>query len=92
MYEKERISSAIDDRRNRIIKAIATARLKGEDTAEAREQAREFNIEHPSRRITGESITRSVAQRRKDKQQRNESGVRFEKRERDIRDVTRFAN
>jgi hypothetical protein len=92
MYEKERISSAIDDRRNRIIKAIATGRLKGEDTAEAREQAREFNIEHPSRRITGESITRSVAQRRKDKQQRNESGVRFEKRERDIRDVTRFAN
>ena len=92
MYAKERISQAIDDRRNRVIKALATARLNGEDTAEALEQARQFNIEHPSRRITGESVIRSVAQRRKDKQQRSESGVRYEKRERDIRDVTRYAD
>ncbi len=92
MYAKERVSQAIDDRRNRIIKAIATAKLNGEDTAEPLEQAREFNTEHPTRRITGESVTRSVSQRRKDKQQRSESGVRYEKRERDIRDVTRYAN
>lgn len=92
MYAKERISQAIDDRRNRIIKAMAKARLNGEVDQEALEQAKEFNSEHPSRRITGESITRSVAQRRKDKQQRAESGVRYEKRERDIRDVTRYAN
>jgi hypothetical protein len=92
MYAKERVSQAIDDRRNRIIKSLATAKLTGEDTAEALEQAREFNVEHPSRRITGESVTRSVAQRRKDKQQRAESGVRYEKREKDIRDVTRYAN
>jgi len=92
MYAKERISDAIDDRRNRIIKAMAKARLNGEVDQEALQQAKEFNSEHPSRRITGESVSRSVAQRKKDKQQRSESGVRYEKRERDIRDVTRYAN
>lgn len=92
MYAKERISDAIDDRRNRIIKAMAKARLNGEVDQEALQQAKEFNSEHPSRRITGESVTRSVAQRRKDKLQRSESGVRYEKRERDIQDVTRYAN
>ena len=91
MYEKERISDAIDKRRNKIIKAIATARLAGEDVSDLLQQANEFNTEHPSRRIDGESIRRSVAQRRKDKMERSESGVRFTKRERDIRDVTRFA-
>lgn len=91
-YEKERITSAIDNRRNRIIKAIATSRLEGEVDKEALQQAKEFNSEHPTRPITGDSVNRSVAQRRKDKRQRAESGVRFEKRERDIRDVTRFAN
>ena len=91
MYEKERISDAIDKRRNKIIKSIATARIAGEDPAELIEEARQFNTEHPSRPITGESIIRSVAQRRKDKTERGESGVRFAKRERDIKDVTRFA-
>ena len=66
--------------------------MNGEDVSDALEQAREFNTEHPTRRITGESITRSVAQRRKDQAQRAESGVKFTKRERDISDVTRFAN
>jgi len=92
MYTKEKITQAIDDRRNRIIKSIATAKLNGEDTSEALEQAREFNTEHPTRRITGDSVKRSISQRRKDKQQRSESGVRYEKRERDIRDVTRYAD
>jgi hypothetical protein len=92
MYEKERITQAIDDVRNKLIKDIATARLNGEDPTEALEQVREFNIEHPSRRINGESIKRSIAQRRKDKAQRSASGVKYEKRERDISDVTRYAD
>ena len=92
MYEKERISSAIDDRRNSIIKTVATARMNNEDVAEALQQVKEFNSEHPTRRITGESIKRSIAQRRKDKQERSQSGVRYTKRERDIKDVTRYAD
>ena len=92
MYEKERISDAIDNVRNKIIKSIATSRMNGENADDALEQLREFNAEHPTRRITGESITRSIAQRRKDRAQRAESGVRYEKRERDISDVTRFAD
>jgi hypothetical protein len=92
MYQKEKISSAIDDRRNKLIKQLASARMNGEDITDAFEQVKEFNADHPVRRITGESITRSIAQRRKDKAQRAESGVRYEKRERDIKEVTRYAN
>ena len=91
MYQKERVSSAIDKRRQRIIKEIATGRMEGKDVAEAMKRLREFNKDHPQRRIDSESISRSIAMRRKQARERGDTGVRFSKKDAELRGIDRFA-
>ena len=91
MYQKERVSSAIDKRRQRIIKEIATARMEGKDVTDAMKRLREFNKDHPQRRIDSESISRSIAMRRKQARERGDTGVRFSKKDAELRGIDRFA-
>jgi hypothetical protein len=92
MYQKERVSSAIDKRRQRIIKEVATGRMEGKDVSEGLKKLREFNKDHPQRRIDGDSIRRSIAMRRKEARERSkETGVRFTKRDAELRGIDRFA-
>jgi hypothetical protein len=92
MYQKERVSSAIDKRRQRIIKEVATGRMEGKDVSEGLKKLREFNKDHPLRRIEVDSINRSIAMRRKEARERSkETGVRFTKRDAELRGIDRFA-
>jgi hypothetical protein len=92
MYQKERVSSAIDKRRQRIIKEVATGRMEGKDVSEGFKKLREFNKDHPLRRIEVDSINRSIAMRRKEARERSkETGVRFTKRDAELRGIDRFA-
>jgi len=91
MYQKESVSAAIDKRRNRIIKDLATTRMEGGNTADLLKELRAFNKDHPQRSITGESLSRSISMRRRQQRERGETGVRFTKADAELRGIDRFA-
>jgi hypothetical protein len=91
MYQKESVSAAIDKRRNRIIKDLATTRMEGSNTADLLKELRAFNKEHPQHPITADSISSSISMRRRQQRERGDTGVRYTKRDAQLRDIDRFA-
>ena len=88
---KEDVASAIKERKADILTQYAQAKLRGEDTSDAKEAMAQFNEDHPTQRITQSALIKSVNARRKNAKQLDEAGVSFTKREKSLKPITRFA-
>lgn len=89
---KEEVADAIRDRRVKVMRDYASARLKGEPVTEAMAAVQKFNKEHPSQAITYDTLLRSVQQRRNTMESRDAAGVSYRRNEDALRGITRFAS
>ena len=84
---------AADDVRTKLLREVAMARIEGEDTADIMEKIAAFNERHPEKgvRIDQSSILKRIQQERKMARERNEAGVRTDKRTQPFLDRGAFA-
>lgn len=88
---KEDVAGAMKERRAAALAKYAQARLRGEDTTSQLEAINRYNADHPTQRISRSDMLQAVQARRTSARQLDGAGVQFAKRERPLREITRFA-
>ncbi len=85
--------TALEEKRQRLLNAVVKARLDGdrEAEAEARSEVAGFNSRNPDFRITNMTIARSIATRRRNRDN-TEQGILLPDTKADLRERARFAN